>query len=234
MRKLAQRRLFSTKVNPQVSALLRRAKLMADAQPTTPNTQAGHRPLSEAQRERTLLLVKPDGVQRGLVGDIVSRFEKRGFKLSGLKMLNPTRALAEAHYAEHKDKSFFPRPCRFLCSGPVVAMVWEGQDIVQISRAMVGPTNPADCAPGTIRGDFGAHFRRNLVHGSDAPDTAEREIKLWFDESEIVDWDAALANWVYELPNAPTGFEEGEGADTHPGHLNGEPGVVSETLDFQK
>ncbi len=197
--------------------------------------QAGHRPLSKEQKEQTLVLVKPDGVQRGLIGEIMARFEKRGFKLQGLKMVNPTRQIAESHYAEHKDKAFFSRPCRFLCGGPVVAMVWEGQDIVKVSRKMIGPTNPADCDPGTIRGDYGAHFRRNLIHGSDSSETAAREIKLWFAEEELVDWDSSISNWVYELPNAPVGFDSANSENSsHPGHMNGQPGVVSETLEFHK
>jgi len=164
----------------------------------------------------------------------MSRFENKGFKLQGIKMVNPTREKAEAHYAEHKDRPFFPRPCRFLCSGPCVAMVWQGQDIITTARRMVGPTDPSEAPPGTIRGDYGAHFRRNLIHGSDSIDTAELEIKLWFEADEIMDWDHTSANWVYELPNAPVGFSEDEGPGSHPGHLNGATGATSEELPFSK
>mmetsp|Transcript_6353 Transcript_6353/g.9756 ORF Transcript_6353/g.9756 Transcript_6353/m.9756 type:complete len:218 (-) Transcript_6353:106-759(-) len=197
------------------------------------NPQAGHRPLSPSQKERTLLLIKPDGVQRGLIGKIITRFENRGYKLQGIKMVNATREQAEAHYREHKDQAFFPRPCRFLCSGPVVAMVWEGEDIISVSRGMIGSTDPKKAASGTIRGDLGNHFRRNLIHGSDSEQTAKEEIKLWFTDEEIVHWDHSMANWVYELPNSPNNFEKGEKEDSHPGHLNGIPGVVQNDLPFQ-
>eukprot|EP00466_Bigelowiella_natans_P001186 jgi/Bigna1/57967/fgenesh1_pm.43_\ len=140
-------------------------------------------------------MVKPDGVQRGLVGEVISRFERKGFKLCGVKMAAPTRAQAEAHYEEHKGKPFFPRPCRFLTGGPVVAMVWEGLGVVTVSRKMIGPTNPEDAAPGTIRGDFAAHFRRNIVHGSDSPEAAAREIGQWFSTEEVVSWGASASNW---------------------------------------
>lgn len=149
------------------------------------NAQKGHRPLTKEQKQRTFIAFKPDCLQRNLCGEIMSRFERKGFKLCGIKLTRPTRELAQKHYAEHSDKPFFERACRFICSGPVVATVWEGLDVVQITRKMIGSTNPVESGVGTIRGDYASHFRRNLVHGSDSVDSAEREIALWFEESEV-------------------------------------------------
>lgn len=207
---------------------------------TDVNAQAGHRALAPLQTERTFLAIKPDGVQRGLVGEIIARFERKGFKLCALKMMKPTRGLAEAHYAEHAQRPFFQRACRFMCSGPVVAMVWEGLNVIGTSRKMIGPTDPHACQAGTIRGDLGNHFRRNLIHGSDSVESAGAEIKLWFGEEEVgvCDWDQSAANWIYELPNAPITFptlvEEGaDPADAHPGHLSGPAGSTNDELIFK-
>jgi len=130
--------------------------------------------------EQTFLMVKPDGVQRRLVGEIIRRFEAKGFTLAGLKMLTPTRALAEAHYAVHQGKPFFDGVVGFISSGPVVAMIWEGDDVIALSRKLVGATKPAASVPGTIRGDFANSVEQNLIHGSDSVENAEAEIKLWF------------------------------------------------------
>lgn len=130
--------------------------------------------------ERTFLMIKPDGVQRGLVGEIIGRFERKGFKLAELKMLTPTREMAEAHYGVHRDKPFFNGVVSFITSGPVVAMVWEGDGVVDLCRKMMGATRPIDSAPGTIRGDYANSIEKNLIHGSDSPETAADEIKLWF------------------------------------------------------
>jgi len=130
--------------------------------------------------ERTFLMVKPDGVQRRLVGEIIRRFEAKGFTLTGLKMLTPTRAMAEAHYAVHQGKPFFEGVVGFISSGPVVAMIWEGDGVIALSRKLVGATKPADSVPGTIRGDFANSVEQNLIHGSDSVENAEAEIKLWF------------------------------------------------------
>ncbi len=130
--------------------------------------------------EQTFLMVKPDGVQRRLVGEIIRRFEAKGFTLTGLKMLTPTRAMAEAHYAVHQGKPFFEGVVGFISSGPVVAMIWEGDDVIALSRKLVGATKPADSVPGTIRGDFANSVEQNLIHGSDSVENAEAEIKLWF------------------------------------------------------
>ncbi len=125
-------------------------------------------------------MIKPDGVQRGLVGEIIGRFERKGFKLAELKMLTPTREMAEAHYGVHRDKPFFNGVVSFITSGPVVAMVWEGDGVVDLCRKMMGATRPIDSAPGTIRGDYANSIEKNLIHGSDSPETAADEIKLWF------------------------------------------------------
>ncbi|MGQ9526042.1 MAG: nucleoside-diphosphate kinase [Armatimonadota bacterium] len=132
--------------------------------------------------ERTLLLVKPDGVERGLVGEILSRLERKGLRLAALKMLTPSRELAEQHYAVHRGKPFYESLLEFICSGPVVAAVVEGPDAVALLRLLMGSTRPTEAAPGTIRGDFACDTQRNLVHGSDSVETAEYEIGLWFPE----------------------------------------------------
>lgn len=125
-------------------------------------------------------MVKPDGVKRGLVGEIIQRFEQKGFKLVELKMLTPTRELAEEHYGVHRDKPFFAGVVDFISSGPVVATVWEGDDVIALSRKLVGATKPSEAAPGTIRGDYANSVGENLIHGSDSVENAEAEIKLWF------------------------------------------------------
>lgn len=153
---------------------------------------------TDIHRERTFIAVKPDGVQRGLVTSIFSRFERRGYKLVAIKMLVPTPELLKQHYAEHVGKPFYPKMEAFMSSGPVVATVWEGKDVVKQGRAMLGATDPIKSAPGTIRGDFGIDMGRNVCHGSDSVESAEREIKLWFKDDEVVSWKANEATWIYE------------------------------------
>ena len=148
--------------------------------------------------ERTFLAVKPDGVQRQLVGEIIRRYESKGFKLVGLKLLQPTRELAEKHYAVHKERPFFSGLVDFITSGPVVAMVWEGDGVVASARKIIGATNPLTAEPGTIRGDNGANIGRNIIHGSDAIETAQTEITLWFNPKELVDWQSSITSWIYE------------------------------------
>lgn len=130
--------------------------------------------------ERTYIMIKPDGVQRQLTGEIIRRFENRGLKLIALKMLVPTRETAQKHYAVHAEKPFYGELVDFVTSGPVVAMVWEGKDVVKLTRTMIGATKPVDALPGTIRGDYTADMLSNLIHGSDAPEAATDEIALWF------------------------------------------------------
>jgi len=146
--------------------------------------------------QKTFLMVKPDGVQRGLIGEIVSRFERKGFQLIGAKLLQVTREQAEFHYAEHKDKPFFGDLVDFITSGPVFAMVWQGDDVIALSRAVIGKTNVMDAAPGTIRGDYAAHTPRNLIHGSDSPESAEREIGNFFSASELVGYEKTINRWI--------------------------------------
>ncbi len=136
--------------------------------------------------ERTYIMVKPDGVERRLAGEIIRRFETRGLKLIGLKMLLPTREQAEAHYAVHAGKPFYAGLVDFVTSGPVVAMVWEGSDAIKLCRNMIGATKPIEAVSGTIRGDFTTELQTNLVHGSDATETAETEIALWFKPEELI------------------------------------------------
>jgi len=148
--------------------------------------------------ERTFLAIKPDGVQRGLVGEIIHRFEAKGFTLVGLKFLTVSRTLAEQHYDVHRERPFFAGLVEFITSGPVVAMVWEGEGVVAAARKMIGATNPLMAEPGTIRGDFGVNIGRNLIHGSDAIDTANHEISLWFKEEELAVWQPSLTAWIHE------------------------------------
>ncbi len=148
--------------------------------------------------ERTFLAVKPDGVQRHLIGEIIRRYETKGFKLVGLKLLQPTRELAESHYAVHKERPFFAGLVDFITSGPVVAMVWEGDGVVASARKIIGATNPLTAESGTIRGDYGVTIGRNIIHGSDAIETAQTEIALWFKTEELVEWKPSLTSWIYE------------------------------------
>lgn len=141
-------------------------------------------------------MVKPDGVQRGLIGKIIKRFEAKNFKLIALKMVWPSRQLVEQHYAHLSDRPFFKNLVEKISSSPVIASVWEGLNVVKISRQMIGATNPADALPGTIRGDFCIEADRNIIHGSDAIDSANKEIALWFSENELVDRIPAIHNWA--------------------------------------
>ncbi|MTI82136.1 MAG: nucleoside-diphosphate kinase [Firmicutes bacterium] len=148
--------------------------------------------------KRTFLMIKPDGVQRGLVSEIIARFEKKGFKLVGMKLMQINKDLAETHYGEHKGKPFFAPLVEYITSAPVVAMVWEGNEVITTAREMMGATNPLKAAPGTIRGTYGVDVGRNIIHGSDSPESAEREINLFFNKEELVDYPRALESWIYE------------------------------------
>ncbi|MFB5675563.1 nucleoside-diphosphate kinase [Paenibacillus terreus] len=146
--------------------------------------------------DRTFLMVKPDGVQRGLIGRIISRLEDKGFKLTAAKFVQVTREQAERHYEEHKGKPFFENLVNFITSGPVLAMVWEGDDIITLSRTLIGKTSVTEALPGTIRGDFAAHTPFNLIHGSDSPQSAEREIANFFGPDEEVQYDKSVTAWI--------------------------------------
>ncbi len=148
--------------------------------------------------ERTLILVKPDGVQRGLIGEIISRFERRGLQIVGLKFVSVSHALAKTHYKEHVGKPFFKSLVDYITSCPIVAMVVEGPKAIDLCRATIGATDPLAATPGSIRGDFGATVGRNLVHGSDSPRAAKREIKLFFRAAELRTYSRALTRWIVE------------------------------------
>lgn len=155
---------------------------------------------SEVERffmEKTFLMVKPDGVQRAFIGEIVARFEKKGFQLVGAKLMQVTPEIAGQHYAEHTEKPFFGELVDFITSGPVFAMVWQGEGVVDTARNMMGKTRPHEAAPGTIRGDFGVTVAKNIIHGSDSLESAEREIAIFFKEEELVDYSKLMNEWVY-------------------------------------
>ena len=147
--------------------------------------------------ERTFVMIKPDGVQRGLIGEIIHRFERRGLKIVGMKFVHVSQELAEKHYAVHKGRPFYDSLISYITSGPVVAMVLEGTNAISVARNTMGATNPADAAPGTIRADFGIEIGRNLVHGSDGPETAAFEIGLWFGD-DIPGWERSTDRWIFE------------------------------------
>ncbi len=148
--------------------------------------------------ERTFVMIKPDGVHRSLIGEVISRLERKGLKIVAMKMLWIDRELAERHYAEHRGKPFFSSLVDYITSGPVVAMVVEGRNAIKVVRNLVGATNPVEASPGTIRGDLGMDLGRNVVHASDSLQSAEREISLFFAENEIVDYEKSGEEWVYE------------------------------------
>ena len=148
--------------------------------------------------EKTLVLVKPDGVQRGLSGEIISRFENRGLKLIGLKLMQVSEELAGRHYHEHTERPFFPGLVSFITSGPIIAMAWEGDNAIGIVRQTMGTTNPVEASPGTIRGDLAINIGRNVVHGSDSPESAERELNLVFSRGELLDYSRSTDAWITE------------------------------------
>ena len=148
--------------------------------------------------ERTFVAIKPDGVQRGLVAEILGRFERKGFKLIGLKQLTPSLELAQKHYGVHRERPFFASLVEFITSGPVVAMVWEGKGVILSARKLIGATKPLEAEPGTIRGDLAIDIGRNIIHGSDGEDTAKFEINLWFNKEELCEWETSDSKWRSE------------------------------------
>jgi nucleoside-diphosphate kinase len=147
--------------------------------------------------EKTFLMVKPDGVQRGLIGEVIARLERKGFQLVAAKLMHITPELAEQHYAEHRERPFFGELVDFITSGPVMAMVWQGENIIATARQMMGATNPAEAAPGTIRGDFGVQVAMNIIHGSDSAESAAREIGLFFTDDELIEYRKTSDQWIY-------------------------------------
>ena len=152
----------------------------------------------EAKLERTYIMIKPDGVQRGCVGEIIARFEKKGFKLLAMKLYSPSKQLLEEHYKDLKEKPFFPKLVEYMMMGPVVCMIWQGREVVKTGRKMLGATNPLNSEPGTIRGDYCIESGRNIIHGSDSVESAEREIKLWFKPEELQTYNKDNEKWLYE------------------------------------
>ncbi|XP_041943455.1 nucleoside diphosphate kinase 3 isoform X2 [Alosa sapidissima] len=148
--------------------------------------------------ERTFIAVKPDGVQRKLVGEIIGRFERKGFSLVALKLLQASEEQLREHYWDLRNKPFYNSLVKYMSSGPIIAMVWQGLDVVKTARKMLGETNPADSMPGTIRGDYCVEVRRNVIHGSDSVESAQREISLWFHQHELVCWEDNSNHWIYE------------------------------------
>ncbi len=148
--------------------------------------------------ERTFVMVKPDGVQRAIVGQVISRFESKGLKLVAAKLMHIDKDMASTHYQEHLGKAFYEKLIDYVTSGPVLAMVWEGRDVVSCVRTVVGKTNPLEAAPGTIRGDFGMETGRNIIHASDSSESAKREISLFFSDEEILAYTRIDETWVYE------------------------------------
>ncbi|KAL4150747.1 Nucleoside diphosphate kinase B [Phytophthora ramorum] len=147
-------------------------------------------------KERTFIAIKPDGVQRGLVSEVIGRFEKKGYKLVALKLMSATEERAKAHYADLSERPFFPGLVKYFTSGPIVCMVWEGTDVILTGRKILGATNPNQAAPGTLRGDNCISTGRNLVHGSDGPDSAKHEISMWFTPAEVSNYERALDSWI--------------------------------------
>jgi nucleoside-diphosphate kinase len=146
--------------------------------------------------ERTFLMIKPDGVQRGLIGEIIRRLEQKGFVMVAAKFMKMPVEVAEQHYAEHVGKPFFSDLVKFITSGPVLAMVWEGDQIVTLARKLIGKTNSLEAEPGTIRGDHASHTRFNLIHGADSLDSATREIALYFKPDELVNYERSVQDWI--------------------------------------
>ena len=144
------------------------------------------------------MIVKPDGVQRGLIGEVIARLERRGLKLIGAKLMQVSLELAETHYGIHKGKPFYNSLIEYITSAPVMAMVWQGKNAVAAVRQTMGATNPTDAAPGSVRHDFGLDIGRNITHASDSPENGEKETALWFKPEELVDWDRTIETWIYE------------------------------------
>ncbi|KAL9188614.1 hypothetical protein ACHAXT_006992 [Thalassiosira profunda] len=191
------------KVVALLAAIVGSASAFAPSSSFTPSTTVANAGTTSGSAlsmamERTYIMIKPDGVQRGIVGNIISRFETKGYKLSAMKTKQASKELLDTHYCDLVDKPFFPKLRDYMMSGPVVCMVWEGKEAVSTGRKMLGATNPLASEPGTIRGDFCIEVGRNICHGSDSVENAEKEIKLWFEEGEVLDWESHSKDWLYE------------------------------------
>ncbi|KAF6218885.1 hypothetical protein HO133_005428 [Letharia lupina] len=175
-------------LNAKTQGLLRQSHKYKEGQEKSANMS----------NEQTFIAIKPDGVQRGLIGDIISRFEKRGYKLAAMKLVSPSKEHLEKHYEDLSDKPFYKGLVTYMLSGPICAMVWEGRDAVKTGRTLLGATNPLASAPGTIRGDYAIDVGRNVCHGSDAVESAKKEIDLWFSKDEVLQYKLAQHDWIYE------------------------------------
>lgn len=182
-------RFFSSSTASTATGALLAAGIAASISPVV---------LAGSADERSFIMIKPDGVNRGLVMDILKRFEQKGYKLVAVKVIVPSKELAQKHYAEHDGKPFFPKLVDFLSSGAVVATVWEGKEVVKFGRTMIGATSPLASAPGTIRGDYGIDVGRNIIHGSDGVESAQKEIALWFKPEELADYNVITKTAIYE------------------------------------
>merc|ERR1711976_815521 len=202
-------RAFTTSARPAARSLafksLAVAAVGAAAVGTTmwnaPSFNAGNQPHygnAGTKTERTFIAIKPDGVQRGLIGEIIRRFEARGYKLVGMKMIYPSLEMAKEHYTDLSSKPFYNGLCKYFSSGPIVAMVWEGKDVILQGRKLVGATNPNDSEAGSIRGDLCISVGRNIIHGSDGPDSAKHEISFWFKAGEVTNYSLILESMLYE------------------------------------
>lgn len=186
---------------PSQLRLVLHGGLKANASNTNPRNSylfLTHLKASMEDVQQTYIMIKPDGVQRGLVGEIISRFEHKGFTLKGLKLFQCPKELAEEHYRDLKSKPFFPKLVKYITSGPVVCMAWEGPGIVAAARKLIGATNPLQAEPGTIRGDLAIQVGRNVVHGSDSQENGQREVALWFKDGELCEWTQEITPWLRE------------------------------------
>lgn len=186
---------------PSQLSLVLHGGLKANASNTNPRNSylfLTHLKASMEDVQQTYIMIKPDGVQRGLVGEIISRFEHKGFTLKGLKLFQCPKELAEEHYRDLKSKPFFPKLVKYITSGPVVCMAWEGPGIVAAARKLIGATNPLQAEPGTIRGDLAIQVGRNVVHGSDSQENGQREVALWFKDGELCEWTQEITPWLRE------------------------------------
>uniref|UniRef100_M4B5V5 Nucleoside diphosphate kinase n=1 Tax=Hyaloperonospora arabidopsidis (strain Emoy2) TaxID=559515 RepID=M4B5V5_HYAAE len=179
-----------------VAAFALTATPIAENKGTSAQTITPHAGVPGTSKERTFIAIKPDGVQRGLISEVIARFEKKGYKLVALKLMTATEERAKAHYADLSERPFFPGLVDYFTSGPIVCMVWEGTDVILTGRKILGATNPNQAAPGTLRGDNCISTGRNLVHGSDGPDSAKHEISMWFTAAEMSNYDRALDTWI--------------------------------------
>ncbi|CAI5709687.1 unnamed protein product [Hyaloperonospora brassicae] len=179
-----------------VAALTLTATPVAENKAASDKAVTPHAGVPGTSKERTFIAIKPDGVQRGLISEVIARFEKKGYKLVALKLMTATEERAKAHYADLSERPFFPGLVDYFTSGPIVCMVWEGTDVILTGRKILGATNPNQAAPGTLRGDNCISTGRNLVHGSDSPDSAKHEISMWFTPAEVSNYDRALDTWI--------------------------------------